>query len=195
MQMINESVLNSWKRRFRVESDDAKQEGALAKLEGLTKPQLRQRMKRVGRHDLYRTYSIDFAYDDHTLLDYLTSQEETDSTYDRVLQAFGYWINDQTLTLAQAEAILMHDVDLISIEHIAEIYGMHRTSVAYHYERGIRRLRERYGQSLYLYQCACGAIFGNSGGWADQQKVKCPVCGSVKATRDFDSEKHLTLCV
>jgi DNA-directed RNA polymerase specialized sigma24 family protein len=71
-------------------------------------------------------------------------REPTDPSWEKVLQAMRYWLDDKTLDIKQVDAILMHAIEGLPYEEIAELVGMHWTSVRYQYERGIERLRKRY---------------------------------------------------
>jgi DNA-directed RNA polymerase specialized sigma24 family protein len=75
-------------------------------------------------------------------------REPTDSTWEKVMLAMRYWLDNGTLDIKQVDAILMHAIEGLPYEEIAELVGMHWTSVRYQYEKGIERLRQRYGGAI-----------------------------------------------
>lgn len=68
----------------------------------------------------------------------------TDESWERVCLAMRYWMEDRTLKPAQVAVLMMRSVELLDWPEIAELAGMSRDTVRYHYMQGIRRLRERY---------------------------------------------------
>lgn len=70
---------------------------------------------------------------------------QADRTVLKVLKALVYWMQDGTLTSAQAEAILMHAVDGLPFAEIGRMFGTDHTYASFHYHNGIRNLRNRYG--------------------------------------------------
>jgi DNA-directed RNA polymerase specialized sigma24 family protein len=75
-------------------------------------------------------------------------REPTDSTWEKVMLAMRYWLDDKTLDIKQVDAILMHAVEGLPFTEIAELVGMHHTTVMYQYQKGIERLRQRYGGAI-----------------------------------------------
>jgi DNA-directed RNA polymerase specialized sigma24 family protein len=75
-------------------------------------------------------------------------REPTDSTWEKVMLAMRYWLDNGTLDIKQVDAILMHAIEGLPYEEIAELVGMHWTSVRYQYEKGIERLRQRYREMM-----------------------------------------------
>jgi DNA-directed RNA polymerase specialized sigma24 family protein len=71
-------------------------------------------------------------------------REPTDPSWEKVMLAMRYWLDNGTLDIKQVDAILMHAVEGLPFTEIAELTGMHHTSVMYQYQKGIERLRKRY---------------------------------------------------
>ncbi|WP_175511477.1 sigma factor-like helix-turn-helix DNA-binding protein [Alicyclobacillus macrosporangiidus] len=53
-------------------------------------------------------------------------------------------MEDRTLKPAQVAVLMMRAVELLDWPEIAELSGLSRDAVRYHYMQGLRRLRERY---------------------------------------------------
>ncbi len=70
----------------------------------------------------------------------------SDGTYERVYQALAYWIAERSLTPAQAEAVYLHAVEMFSFQEIAAFVGLTHSTVQYHYNAAIGRLRSKYEQ-------------------------------------------------
>ncbi|GEO26256.1 hypothetical protein AAC03nite_20410 [Alicyclobacillus acidoterrestris] len=75
-------------------------------------------------------------------------ERTTDETYERVFAALRYWMQDGTLKPTQAEAIYLHAVELFTYEEIADMVGLHYSTVMHHYKNGIERLKARYDQEM-----------------------------------------------
>ena len=76
----------------------------------------------------------------------------TDTTYELVYKALAYWIKERILTRAQAEAIYLCAVESFSFCEVAELVECDRSTVRYHYDVAVSRLRERYAdQAEMLY--------------------------------------------
>jgi DNA-directed RNA polymerase specialized sigma24 family protein len=147
--VYNERLVRYWTRRYLVDAEDAQQEVELARRMGLSPRQLQRRLEYIGSHRMRHELSLDVVYGEdnaeNTQLNYLVVRDDKDTTYEKVLKALAYWMQKKTLTAAQAEAILMMDVDQVSLTHVAEIYHMSHATVKYHHDRGILRLREACG--------------------------------------------------
>lgn len=88
------------------------------------------------------------GHDRYGMTAFRTLRKPTDETWEKVLYSLGEWITDETLSLAQAESILMHDVELLTYKEIAELVGCHYSTVRYHYIAGVNRLKNRYAQEV-----------------------------------------------
>ena len=73
-----------------------------------------------------------------------------DTTYEIVYKALAYWIKERILTRAQAEAIYLCAVESFSFREIAQMVGCHHTTVQYHYDIAVSRLRERYADKAEM---------------------------------------------
>ncbi|WAH35021.1 RNA polymerase sigma factor [Alicyclobacillus dauci] len=82
-------------------------------------------------------------------------EAQTDESYDRVISALRIWIEDKTLTPAQAESIYLHAVERFSFREIGALVGTHYSNAIHHYNKGIARLREKY-------LCMANEVYGVS---------------------------------
>lgn len=75
-------------------------------------------------------------------------QNQTDESYEKVFAALNYWIGEKIITSSQAEVIYLYAVEMFTFPEIGEIAQMHYSTVMYHYNRGIERLRNLYAEVM-----------------------------------------------
>lgn len=113
---------------------------------------------RQCRHEQYtKTYrgalSLQAGYwhreSDRKLVETLAYQRRvTDPTYERVFKALAIWIQERTLTLAEAEAIYLYAVERFTFGEIGILLGCKSQTPHETYHRGIAKLRARYKEVI-----------------------------------------------
>ncbi|MFX4303037.1 sigma factor-like helix-turn-helix DNA-binding protein [Alicyclobacillus tolerans] len=71
-------------------------------------------------------------------------RNHADSTYERVFQWLDEWQRTKILKPAQAEALYLHAVEMQTYQEISSFVGCDYTTVLYHYNQAIKRLRDFY---------------------------------------------------
>ncbi|WP_067923864.1 RNA polymerase sigma factor [Alicyclobacillus shizuokensis] len=142
---VSPKSLAALARKRGMTKDDVLQEYALWRIQGThAKSRL---AKRINYQRVNNKMSIDTSPDPEIrefIVRIPAPVYQEDKTYDRVLRALRYWIRTNVLTKAQAEAIFFHDVEGWMFTDIAKLCGVHPGTVQYHYQNGIKRLRELY---------------------------------------------------